>query len=330
MDKMTYLVTGGAGFIGSSLSEILLAQGHIVVNIDNFCDFYSPEIKEQNINSFRNNPRYFLYRIDIRDREALKSVFKMFRIDVVVHLAAMAGVRPSIADPILYEEVNVQGTINILECMKARGIRKFVFASSSSIYGDTKKIPFKEEDASSRTISPYAATKKAGEEMCHLYHHLYEIDAAILRFFTVYGPRQRPDLAIHKFTEMISNNQPTPFYGDGSTMRDYAYIDDIVDGIQKAVAYILRNDNVCEAFNLSGNHTVSLKQMIDLISTNIGKQPNIRRLPMQAGDVIHTAADISKARRLIGYNPQTPFEEGIGKFIAWYNSSYSLELSPQL
>ncbi len=322
MCRKTYLITGGAGFIGSSLSKKLLNEGHSVINVDNFNDFYSPAIKENNISPFKTNSRYTLCRVDIRDRDALITIFKSYKIDVVIHLAAMAGVRPSIADPVLYEEVNMQGTINILECMKIRKISKFVFASSSSVYGDSKQIPFREDNVMSRTISPYAATKKAGEEMCHLYHYLYNIDIVMLRFFTVYGPRQRPDLAIHKFTRMILNDQPIPFYGDGSTMRDYAFIDDITDGIQRAIAYLAENVKVCETFNLSGNHSISLKEMVHLIAVNTGKQAIINPLPMQAGDVICTSADISKAQKLLGYNPNTSFEEGIRKFVSWYQHSF--------
>ncbi len=321
MHRKTYLITGGAGFIGSSLTEKLLNEGHNVINVDNFNDFYSPAIKENNISSFITNSRYTLHRIDIRDREALQPVFESAQIDVVIHLAAMAGVRPSIEDPVLYEEVNMKGTINILECMKSCNLRKLVFASSSSVYGNSKQIPFREDD-NSRTISPYAATKKAGEEMCHLYHHLYGINSVMLRFFTVYGPKQRPDLAIHKFTRMILNEQPIPFYGDGSTMRDYAYIDDIIAGIQGSITYLTENEKVCEIFNLSGNHSISLKEMVDIIAVNTGKQPIINVLPMQPGDVTCTNADISRAQKLLGYNPDTSFEEGINKFVSWYKSSF--------
>lgn len=315
---MTYLITGGAGFIGSSLADDLLEKNNRVVVIDNFCDFYDPQIKENNIKNALKNDNYKLYRGDIRDKKLLNKIFSENDIEVVVHLAAMAGVRPSIENPVLYQEVNCLGTQNILECMKEKRIMNLVMASSSSVYGNSKTVPFKETDIVDFAISPYAATKKANEVMTHVYHKLYNMNVIMLRFFTVYGPRQRPDLAINKFTRLMLEGKKIPMFGDGSTSRDYTYIGDIVDGIEKSVNYCLNNSNVYEILNLGNSSPVSLKEMINIIGKCLNAVPDIEELPMQLGDVDRTYACIDKAKDMIGYNPQTPFEEGIKKFVKWY------------
>ena len=314
----TYLITGGAGFIGSSLADDLLEKNNRVVVIDNFCDFYDPQIKENNIKNALKNDNYKLYRGDIRDKKLLNKIFSENNIEVVVHLAAMAGVRPSIENPVLYQEVNCLGTQNILECMKEKRIMNLVMASSSSVYGNSKTVPFKESDIVDFAISPYAATKKANEVMTHVYHKLYNMNVIMLRFFTVYGPRQRPDLAINKFTRLMLEGKKIPMFGDGSTSRDYTYIGDIVDGIERSVNYCLNNSNVYEILNLGNSSPVSLKEMINIIGKCLNVVPDIEELPMQPGDVVRTYACIDKAKDMIGYNPQTPFEEGIKKFVKWY------------
>lgn len=314
----TYLITGGAGFIGSHLADNLLKEGNKIVVIDNFCDFYNPKLKEENVKDNLNNSNYKLYRIDIRDKDNLEKVFIENKIDCVIHLAAMAGVRPSIENPTLYQEVNCLGTQNILECMKKHGVNKLVMASSSSVYGNCKEVPFKESFVVDYAISPYAATKKANEVMTHVYHALDNMNVIMLRFFTVFGPRQRPDLAINKFTRLMLNNEEIPMFGDGSTSRDYTYVEDIVDGIKRSIHYVEKNDNVYEIINLGNSNPVSLKDMINIIGEVLGKKPKIKELPMQPGDVERTYADITKAKRILGYNPKTTFKEGIEKFVEWY------------
>lgn len=319
----TFLITGAAGFIGSHLADKLLNEGNKVIVVDNFCDFYNPEIKENNVKHNLSNPNYKLYRADIRDRNELAKVFNENKIDVVIHLAAMAGVRPSIDNPIYYQEVNCVGTQNILEEMKLHNIKKLVMASSSSVYGNCKEVPFKENMIVDFAISPYAATKKANEVMTHVYHKLFDFNVIMLRFFTVFGPRQRPDLAINKFTRLMLNDEPIPMFGDGTTSRDYTYIDDIVDGIIKSCDYVENNKDVYEILNLGNSSPVSLKEMINTIAEVLNKTPNIQELPMQPGDVERTFADISKAKKLIGYNPKTSFKEGIESFIDWYKANYN-------
>ena len=314
----TFLITGAAGFIGSHLADKLLNEGNKVIVVDNFCDFYNPEIKENNVKHNLSNPNYKLYRADIRDRNELAKVFNENKIDVVIHLAAMAGVRPSIDNPIYYQEVNCVGTQNILEEMKLHNIKKLVMASSSSVYGNCKEVPFKENMIVDFAISPYAATKKANEVMTHVYHKLFDFNVIMLRFFTVFGPRQRPDLAINKFTRLMLNDEPIPMFGDGTTSRDYTYIDDIVDGIIKSCNYVENNKDVYEILNLGNSSPVSLKEMINTIAEVLNKTPNIQELPMQPGDVERTFADISKTKKLIGYNPKTSFKEGIENFVKWY------------
>lgn len=314
----TYLITGGAGFIGSTLATKLLELGNRVIVIDNFCDFYDPMIKENNIKENLKNSNYKLYRVDIRDSEKIAMVFNNNVIDGVIHLAAMAGVRPSIEDPILYQEVNGLGTQNILEEARKHNVKNLVMASSSSVYGNCDKVPFNEEYIVDYAISPYAATKKANEVMAHVYHHLFDMNIIMLRFFTVYGPKQRPDLAINKFTRLMLENKEIPMYGDGTTSRDYTYIDDIVDGIIKSMRYIENNKNIYEVINLGNSSPISLIEMINTIADILGVTPNIKQLPMQPGDVERTYADISKARRLIKYEPKISFKDGIAKFVDWY------------
>ncbi len=317
----TYLVTGGAGFIGSTLSDRLLRENNKVIVVDNFCDFYDPKIKEKNVKESLGNSNYHLYRVDIRDDKELSKVFNENKIDGIFHLAAMAGVRPSIDNPILYQEVNGIGTQNILEEAKKHNIKNLVMASSSSVYGNCKEVPFKEDFIVDYAISPYAATKKSNEVMAHVYHHLYDMNIIMLRFFTVYGPKQRPDLAINKFTRLMLDGKPIPMFGDGSTSRDYTYVDDIVDGIIKSMNYVENNNGVYEIINLGNSSPISLKEMINTIGEVIGVEPNIEQLPMQPGDVERTYADISKAKVLLKYNPQTSFKSGIEKFVKWYKEN---------
>ena len=322
----TYFVTGGAGFIGSSLAKRLLDEGNNVVVIDNFCDFYNPKIKENNVKELLENPKFKLYRNDIREKETIKKIFDENNIDIIVHLAAMAGVRPSIENPVLYQEVNCMGTQNILEEMKAHSLNKLVMASSSSVYGNCKEVPFNENMIVDFAISPYAATKKANEVMTHVYHKLLNMNVIMLRFFTVYGPKQRPDLAINKFTRLMLNNEEIPMFGDGTTSRDYTYIDDIVDGIIRSCDYVSNNQNVYEILNLGNSSPISLKEMIEVIGKVVGVEPEIKELPMQPGDVDRTYADISKAKKLIGYEPKTTFEQGIKNFVEWYKVNKELYL----
>ena len=313
-----YLITGGAGFIGSTLADKLLEKGNKVISIDNFCDFYDPKYKEKNIKESLKNENYSLHRIDIRNYLELEKAFKENNIDCIVHLAAMAGVRPSIENPILYQEVNGLGTQNILEMAKKYSIKNLVMASSSSVYGNCDKVPFREDFIVDYAISPYAATKKSNEVMAHVYHKLFNMNIIMLRFFTVYGPKQRPDLAINKFTRLMLEGKKIPMYGDGSTSRDYTYVDDIVDGIIKSTEYVFNNDNVYEIINIGNSTPISLKEMIDIIGEVLGVTPKIEQLPMQPGDVERTYADISKAKELLNYAPKTSFKEGIKKFVEWH------------
>lgn len=314
----TYLVTGGAGFIGSSLADFLLKKDYKVVVIDNFCNFYDPSIKRNNVKDNLDNPNYKLYEIDLRCKSDVEKVFRENKIDVVIHLAAMAGVRPSIENPILYQEVNCIGTQNLLEVMKEYGVKNLVMASSSSVYGNNKKVPFKETDIVDYAISPYAATKKSNEVMTHVYHKLFNMNVIMLRFFTVYGPRQRPDLAINKFTRLMLKDEEVTMFGDGTTSRDYTYIDDIVSGIYSSINYVLNNNDVYEIVNLGNSSPISLKEMINTIAEVLNKEPKIKEMPMQQGDVNITYADISKAKEMLNYDPKTPFKEGIEKFVKWY------------
>ena len=312
------LITGGAGFIGSHLVERLLGEGHWQITVvDDFNDFYSPSIKRTNVSAHLSNPKFHLVEADIRDAGALAKAFSETSYDCIVHLAARAGVRPSLKEPRLYVETNVNGTVNLLELARAHGVKQFVFGSSSSVYGVNPKVPFSEDDPIFNPISPYAATKAAGELICHSYSHLYDMRIVCLRFFTVYGARQRPDLAIHKFAKLISEGQPIPVFGDGSTRRDYTYVDDIIAGVRAAIDYDQTN---YEVINLGESRTVELRELISLLERELGGHAEIDRQPPQPGDVPQTFADISKARRLLSYNPQTQIEEGIKRFVEWFKS----------
>jgi UDP-glucuronate 4-epimerase len=313
------LITGGAGFIGSHLVDHLLAEGGWAVTVvDDFNDFYPPEIKRNNVRAHQKNPAYKLVEADIRSRPALAQVFNQTQFDAIVHLAARAGVRPSLKDPQLYTETNINGTVNLLEQARQHGVTQFVFGSSSSVYGINAKVPFSEDDPIRQPISPYAATKAAGELLCHTYSHLYDLRSVCLRFFTVYGARQRPDLAIHKFARLISEGQPIPVFGDGSTRRDYTYIDDIIAGVRAAIDFDQTN---YEVINLGESRTVELNELISLVERELGKKAIIDPQPLQPGDVPQTFADVTKARRLLGYNPQTQIEDGIHRFVEWFRSS---------
>lgn len=310
------LVTGGAGFIGSHLVDRLLASDvERVTVVDDFNNFYNPAIKHDNIRQHLKDPRYSIHEVDIRNRAALEQVFKEAHFDCVVHLAARAGVRPSLSEPQLYAETNINGTLNLLELARANNIKRFVFGSSSSVYGINAKVPFSEDDPIRRPISPYAATKGAGELLCHTYSHLYGLRCICLRFFTVYGPRQRPDLAIHKFAKLISQSKPIPVFGDGTTRRDYTYVDDIIDGVMAAIDYDQSN---YEVINLGESRTVELNELISLLEKELDTHAKIDRQPPQPGDVPQTFADISKARALLGYNPKTQIEEGLHRFVEWF------------
>lgn len=312
------LVTGGAGFIGSHLVDKLLTENKWRVTVvDDFNDFYSPTIKRQNISEHSQNDNYEIVETDIRNYEALEEVFLRTNFDVIVHLAARAGVRPSLEQPLLYQETNTNGTLNLLELARQNNIKQFVFGSSSSVYGINAKVPFSEEDPIRQPISPYAATKAAGELLCHTYSHLYDIRCVCLRFFTVYGARQRPDLAIHKFAKLITEEKPIPVFGDGTTRRDYTYIDDIISGVRAAIDY---RETMYEVINLGESRTVELRELISIIEDKIGKKAIINRQPLQPGDVPQTFADVSKARKLLGYNPQTQIEDGIERFVEWFKS----------
>ncbi|MDF2502456.1 MAG: hypothetical protein K0Q77_3170 [Anaerosporomusa subterranea] len=309
------LVTGGAGFIGSHLVDKLLATGHHVTVVDDFNDFYDPKLKRENIREQLSHPEYKLAEGDIRDLPFMESVFAQGNFNAVVHLAARAGVRPSLEQPVLYQEVNVTGTQNIFECCRQFSVKQCLFASSSSVYGVNSKIPFSETDPIFQPISPYAATKAAGELMAHVYSHLYGIRILCLRFFTVYGPRQRPDLAIRKFTEKIDRGDAIQVFGDGSTRRDYTYIDDIVSGLLRALDY---EQSMYEVINLGNSNTVRLSNLICTIEEALGKRAIIERQPEQPGDVPQTYADTEKAGRLLGFRPSTPIDVGVSRFVSWY------------
>lgn len=312
---MNFLVTGGAGFIGSHVCERLLLAGHAVWTVDDLNSFYNPAIKERNLAELKalNKPFTFV-KADICDAAAIGKLFESVRFDQVIHLAARAGVRPSLEDPLLYQQVNVGGTVNLLEAARRQGVKKLVIASSSSVYGVNPKVPFAENDPVFSAISPYAATKLACESLGHVYHHVYGIDVTMLRFFTVYGPRQRPDLAIHKFASLIAAGKPIPVFGDGSTARDYTYITDIIDGV---IACTERQFGY-EIFNLGESQTITLSRLIELLENSLGRKAIIQRLPAQPGDVPITYADVTKSRQKLGYAPRVKIEQGIPLFIEWF------------
>jgi UDP-glucuronate 4-epimerase len=319
---MRVLVTGGAGFIGSHVSEHLLRKGHEVAIIDDLDDFYSPKLKVDNLLGVRKAGVLRFYEGDIRDEDLVRQAFAENRPHAVIHLAGRAGVRPSLEHALLYESVNVRGTMALLEECRAHGVQKFVFASSSSVYGIADRVPFKEDESLNLPISPYAATKLAGEKLCFTYSHLYDLSVTCLRFFTVYGPRQRPDLAIRKFTERIDAGLPIPVFGDGSSSRDYTYIDDIVQGVIAAMFYQGRYD----IFNLGNSSPIELLGLIRLVESNLGKAAKLNWMPPQPGDMPITYADISKAGRALGYRPQTPIAEGIAAFVEWYRAAASRQV----
>jgi UDP-glucuronate 4-epimerase len=314
----TILVTGGAGFIGSHLCERLLSDGVKVICLDNFDSFYDPDIKIKNAEGMTKKFQdlFELVTGDIRNPDHLKGLFQKNRVDFVIHLAARAGVRPSIADPLLYQDVNIRGTIVLLEACKAYKIKNFIFASSSSVYGENQRVPFTEEDLDIRPVSPYGATKRAGELLCYSYHHLYGMNIACLRIFTAYGPRQRPEMAIHKFTRLIDRGEKIPIYGDGSSRRDYTYIDDLIEGILGVIRY----HKGYEIYNLGESQTTSLIELIKLIEGAFGKKADIEMLELQPGDVSVTYADITKAKRMLKYQPKVKMEEGIKRFMEWYRA----------
>ena len=310
---MRILVTGGAGFIGSHLVEKLLAAGHEVAILDDFNDFYDPQIKHANIAGVANDVT--MYHVDLRDGASVRNLFHREKFETVAHLAARAGVRPSIQEPQLYYDTNVSGTLHLLDAASVTGVERFVFASSSSVYGISKTVPFSEDQHLTQTLSPYAATKIAAEFLCSTYSHLYQMRVVALRYFTVYGPRQRPDLAIHQFTRRIYAGQPIEQFGDGTTRRDYTYIDDVLQGTMAALKY---DGPLFDIFNLGESDTIQLKDLIAAIENALGKKAKVNRMPEQPGDMPLTCADISKARKLLGYNPTTRFSDGLPRFIEWF------------
>ena len=310
---MKILITGGAGFIGSHLCQRTLNMGWHVEAVDNFDPFYDPQVKKQNISWSLAQPNFKFHQADIRNAKAIADICQAGKFDAIVHFAAKAGVRPSIEDPAGYADVNIAGTVSMLEAVRAAQIKKFIFASSSSVYGNNEKTPFSETDNVDNPISPYAATKKAGELICYTYSHLFNIDISCLRFFTVYGPRQRPDLAIHKFARLILAEKEIPVFGDGSMMRDFTYIDDIIDGV---VASIERCGGY-EIYNLGESRPVRLDTLVSEIEKSLGKKAKIKRLPNQPGDVNKTYADVSKAVKMLGYEPKTELATGLAKFVDW-------------
>src|SRR5436190_10548469 len=313
------LITGAAGFIGSHLVDRLLSEkGWQIIAIDDFNDFYDPTIKRENVRGHLREADYELHEVDIRELNGLKNVFAGRRFDCIVHLAARAGVRPSLTQPLLYSETNINGTLNLLELARTHNVKQFVFGSSSSVYGNNAKVPFSEDDPIRNPISPYAATKAAGELLCHTYSHLYDLRCVCLRFFTVIGARQRPDLAIHKFAKLISAAKPIPVFGDATTRRDYTYIDDIIAGVRAAIDYTAID---YEIFNLGESRTVELRELIGLLEKELDQHAIIDRQPLQPGDVPQTYADITKAKQLLGYDPRTQIEDGIRRFVEWFRTT---------
>jgi len=317
---VNFLVTGGAGFIGSHVCERLLQAGHHVWAFDDLNAFYDPQLKRRNIREIQTLARPFEFiQGDLTDNAALDELFASVKFDQIIHLAARAGVRPSLEEPALYQRVNVEGTVNVLEAARKRGVKKIIIASSSSVYGVNSKVPFAESDPIFAAISPYAASKLACEALGHVYHHVYGMDVTMLRFFTVYGPRQRPDLAIHKFAKLIDAGKPIPVFGDGSTARDYTYVSDTVDGVMACT----QKEFGFEIFNLGESQTVTLSRLIEVLENALGKKAIINRQPAQPGDVPITFADVSKSRAKLGYNPHIKIEEGISLFIDWFHRNQS-------
>ncbi|MFP4331383.1 MAG: GDP-mannose 4,6-dehydratase [Spirochaetaceae bacterium] len=323
---MNIMVTGAAGFIGSHVADFLVESGHVVYGIDNFDPFYPRKTKERNLEGLMSQSGFRFFEIDLLNQSRLNTVFERALrdgrpVDCVIHLAAKAGVRPSIEDPVSYTKCNVEGTVNVMEAMAANDIQDLIFASSSSVYGNTEEVPFKEDAFVDHPISPYAATKKACELLCHTYTHLHLMRVACLRFFTVYGPRQRPDLAIAKFSSLIEQESTIPFYGDGSTERDYTYVSDIVDGVTKAMNWLTKQKaGTFDVFNLGESRTVSLTRLVEVIEEAVGKKAKIDNQPPQPGDVIRTYADITKAKKTFDYAPSVPIEEGVKKYVEWMRS----------
>jgi UDP-glucuronate 4-epimerase len=310
---MRILVTGGAGFIGSHLVEKLLSVGHDMAILDDFNDFYDPQIKRENIARISNDVE--IHRVDLRDDTAMRNLFHREKFETIAHLAARAGVRPSIQNPQLYYDTNVGGTLHLLDAARVTGVERFIFASSSSVYGALEKVPFSEDQHLTQTLSPYAATKIAGEFLCSTFSHLYQMRVVVLRYFTVYGPRQRPDLAIHQFTRKIYGGEAINQFGDGTTRRDYTYIDDIIQGTLAGLQY---EGPLFDIFNLGESETIPLKDLISAIESALGKKAKINQLAEQPGDMPLTCADISKAKKLLGYDPKTKFQEGLPRFIDWF------------
>lgn len=318
------LITGGAGFIGSHLTRRLLSQGEKVIILDNFDPYYNAKIKKKNIQNFVNHPSFTLIEGDIRERKTLEDIFKRYPVKKIIHLAARAGVRGSIEDPFIYEDINLRGTLNLLETCKNRSIESFIFASSSSVYGNSK-VPFSEDNSFLSPVSPYGVTKLSGEILCRTYHHLYHIPILCIRIFTAYGPSQRPEMAIHRFTRLIYRERKVPVFGEGKYKRDYTYIDDLIEGMILALRYRSQFDII----NLGSSHPVDLLTLIGLIEENLHKKARIQYLPLQPGDPLVTFADISKAHKLLGYQPKISIEEGIARFVRWYleNLSWLNELT---
>jgi UDP-glucuronate 4-epimerase len=325
MKRRRILLTGGAGFIGSHVAEALLCPWARLGIVDNLDKFYSPAWKKSNLRTIRREGNFIFFDEDICSTDSMRRVFRNFRPEIVIHLAARAGVRPSIEHPRLYQHVNLAGTVNLLDLCREFSVSRFVFGSSSSVYGASSPAPFSENQPDLRPISPYAATKLAGELFCYTYAHLYGLPIVALRFFTVYGPRQRPDLAIHKFVDLIEAGKPLPIFGDGSTGRDYTFVDDIVTGVLAALDFQFSPKAAVpfEIFNLGNSHPVKLSELIRLVENATGKKAILQRKPPQEGDVPLTWANISKARRLLGYRPRTSIESGLRKFVSWYRASGS-------
>ncbi len=315
------LVTGAAGFIGSHLVDRLLARGDRVVGLDSFDPYYDPAIKRRNLRGAFANPRFTLVEADLRERAAILDVVARTRPERVVHLAAQAGVRPSISKPQLYVDVNVTGTVNLLDAMVAAGCQRLIYGGTSSVYGTSSKSPFREDEPADRPISPYAATKRAAELLCHTWHALHGLRVTVLRFFTVYGPRQRPEMAIHKFARLMLGGQPIPRFGDGSSVRDYTYVDDILDGVVKAVDH----DEGFGVYNLGESQTYSLKELLELLARELGVAAKVDALPDQAGDVPSTCADITRARTVLGYDPKVALPEGMRRFVQWLRAELAAE-----